>query len=266
MTLCRSPTSSFRLKSCSTFVFSSPSGILTPPPHGWQGICPSHVGYRRSRMNEFREMLSNFDIDGIWLDYHHSHASWERAEPAMPDTCFCERCVDQFARETKTELPDLTTPDLAELLLREYKETWVQWRCDLFTDWVREFRSILDETRPAALLGTYHCPWTDSDYDGALREKLAIDLKAQSEYIDVFSIMPYHARFGHDYDPAWISRQTAWLGNHLGIQGDPDERNRIWPIVQLSDWGEPVPVEQVREVLGHGSRRPATGVMIFNWG
>lgn len=96
--------------------------------------------------------------------------------------------------------------------------------------------------------------------------KLAIDLKAQSEYIDIFSIMPYHARFGHAYDPAWISRQTAWLGNHLGIQGDPDERNRIWPIVQLSDWGEPVPVEQVREVLDHGSRRPATGVMIFNWG
>ena len=78
--------------------------------------------------------------------------------------------------------------------------------------------------------------------------------------------MPYHARFGHADDPAWISRQTAWLGNHLGIRGDPDERLRIWPIVQISDWGESVPIEQVREVLDHGSRRPATGVMIFNWG
>ena len=177
-----------------------------------------------------------------------------------------ERCVQKFAQETLTALPDASTPELARLLLGQHQETWVQWRCDLFTDWVREFRSILDETRPEALLGTYHCPWSDTDYDGALRDKLAIDLKAQAEYIDVFSIMPYHARFGHADDPAWISRQVTWLGNYLGIRGVPGERHRIWPIVQLSDWGESVSVEEVREVLDHGTRLPATGVMVFNWG
>ena len=36
--------------------------------------------------------------------------------------------------------------------------------------------------------------------------------KAQAEYVDVFSIMPYHARFGHAAEPEWISRQVAWLG------------------------------------------------------
>jgi hypothetical protein len=241
-------------------------GQVSSPPHGWQGICPSHEGYRQYRMDEFRRLLRDYEIDGVWLDYHHSHASWERAEPAMPDTCFCERCVQKFAQETKTALPDVSTPKLARLLLGELKETWVQWRCDLFTDWVREFRSILDETRPGALLGTYHCPWSDTDFDGALRDKLAIDLKAQAAYIDVFSIMPYHARFGHADDPAWISRQVTWLGNYLGIRGAPGERHRIWPIVQLSDWGESVSAEQVREVLDHGTRLPATGVMVFNWG
>ncbi len=125
---------------------------------------------------------------------------------------------------------------------------------------------IIDQTRPNALLGTFHCPWSDTEFDGALRNKLAIDLKAQAEYIDVFSIMPYHARFGHAADPSWISRQTAWLGNYLGIKGDAGERHRIWPIVQLSDWGESVAVDQVRTVLDHGTRRPASGVMVFNWG
>lgn len=241
-------------------------GQVSPPPHGWQGICPSHEGYRQNRMHEFRRLLRDYEIDGIWLDYHHSHASWERAEPAMPDTCFCERCVQKFAQETKTLLPEVSTPELAQLLLGEHKDIWVEWRCDLFTDWVREFRAILDETRPGALLGTYHCPWSDSDYDGGLRDKLAIDLEAQAEYIDVFSIMPYHARFGHADDPAWISRQVTWLGEYLGIRGVPGERHQIWPIVQLSDWGEPVPIEQIREVLDHGTRLPATGVMVFNWG
>lgn len=77
--------------------------------------------------------------------------------------------------------------------------------------------------------------------------------------------MPYHARFGHAADPAWISRQTAWLGRHLGVRGEPGERIKIWPIVQLSDWGEEVPVEQVEAVLDHGTRLPATGVMVFDW-
>ena len=241
-------------------------GRVSPPPHGWQGVCPTHRAYRKYRMDEFRKTLADFEIDGIFLDYHHSHASWERAEPAMPDTCFCRRCLRRFEKDTGFNLPKETVPERARRLLGPLKGKWVQWRCDVFTDWIREFKEILGQSRARAILGTYHCPWSDTDYDGALRNKLAIDLKAQAKYIDVFSIMPYHARFGHHQDPAWVSRQTAWLGKHLGIEGKPGERNKIWPIVQLSDWGEAVPVDQVRQVLDHGTRRPATGVMVFRWG
>jgi hypothetical protein len=77
--------------------------------------------------------------------------------------------------------------------------------------------------------------------------------------------MPYHARFGHAGDPAWISRQVTWLGKYLGISGVTGGRLRIWPIVQISDWGERVPVEQIDEVLRHGARPPATGVVVFAW-
>jgi hypothetical protein len=241
-------------------------GKVSPPPDGWQGICPTHPGYRKSRMEAFREALARFDIDGIWLDYHHSHASWEQAVPKMPDTCFCDRCLAQFQKDTGTRLPDVPTPQRAQLLLGELKPKWVRWRCDVFTDWVREFRDIRNAVRSGALLGTFHCPWSDEDLDGARLEKLAIDLKAQAKYVDVFSIMPYHARFGHAQDPAWVSRQTAWLGRYLGIEGKEGERLKVWPIVQLSDWGEKVPAAQVREVLDHGTRRPATGVMAFHWG
>ena len=145
-------------------------------------------------------------------------------------------------------------------------DAWVRWRCGVFTDWVREFRAILDRERPGALLGTFHCPWSLSDFNGAIEKKLAIDLKSQAKYLDVFSIMPYHARFGHASDPAWISRQTESLGRLLGITGEAGERLKIWPIVQLSDWGERVPASQVREILHHGTRPPATGLTVFVWG
>jgi hypothetical protein len=240
-------------------------GEICPPPDGWQGVCPTHEGYRRYRMDAFRAVLRDYAIDGIWLDYHHSHASWEQAVPNMPDTCFCSRCVDRFSQDTGIRILRYCGT-VSSMLCGALGEEWTEWRCQVFTDWVREFRAIVDAERPDALLGTFHCPWSDDDYEGALRGKLAIDLKAQAKYLDVFSIMPYHARFGHVDDPGWIFRQTAWLGQHLGIQGQPGESKQIWPIVQLSDWGETVADEQVTEVLEQGTRLPATGVMAFAWG
>lgn len=241
-------------------------GQVSPPPQGWQGICPTHDGYRRFRMDAFRKLLQDFAIDGVWLDYHHSHASWEQAEPDMPDTCFCDRCLRRFQDTTGIRLPEAPAAKRAALLLSTHRPAWIRWRLNLFTDWVREFRSILEATRPSALLGTFHNAWSDEDLAGARLEKLAIDLKAQAAYVDVFSPMVYHARFGHSTDPAWIARQVTWLGKHLGISGVAGERHRIWPIVQISDWGESVPVDQVPTVLELGIRRPATGVIVFAWG
>lgn len=247
-------------------------GKISPPPSGWQGICPTHAGYRRERMSEFRGVLTQHAIDGIWLDYHHSHASWEQAQPELPDTCFCPRCLKQFQEETGIRLSQQPTAQISERLLGPLRNEWTTWRCAIFTDWVREFREIRDAVRPAALLGTFHCPWTDTERGGAMRHKLALDLRAQKAHIDVFSIMPYHARFGHANDVEWIARQTAALGDFLGITGREPGRavargaKRIWPIVQLSDWGEPVSTAQVPSVLDAGTQPPATGVTIFNWG
>ena len=241
-----------------------PDGKPSPPPHGWQGVSPFHLGYRKNRMDEFRRILETFEIDGIWLDYHHSHASWERAEPAMPDTDFSPAALEQFSTETKIKLP-ATTQDAAKLLLGRYRDEWTQFRCDVFTDWVREYREIQKATRSQALLGTFHCPWSAEDYDGAIRHKLAIDLPAQAKHLDIFSIMPYHARFGHPQDPEWIARQTRSLGKLLNLEGKPEEQQKIWPIVQLADWGETVSAEQVAQVLEFGTQLPTTGVMVFHW-
>jgi len=240
-------------------------GKPSPAPSGWQGVSPFHEGYRRQRMAEFRRVLSQFEIDGVWLDYHHAHGSWEQDEPELPDTDFSPAALRLFSEKTGIELP-ADIPAAAGLLLGKFRQEWTDFRCATFTDWVREYRALVDEVRPAALLGTFHCPWSPFERDGAIRNKLAIDLKAQAKYLDVFSIMPYHARFGHAADPAWIARQTSALGELLNLRGRPDEKQRIWPIVQLADWGEAVPVAQIAAVFDFATRPPATGVMAFHWG
>lgn len=133
-------------------------GEVSPPPHNWQGICPTHPGYREERMKGFRHLLREFDLDGIWLDYHHSHASWEREVPALPDTCFCPRCLEKFASDTEIHLPSKPAAQIAQIIMSSHQTEWIQWRCDVFTDWVRQFRTIVDEERRGALLGTFHNP------------------------------------------------------------------------------------------------------------
>ena len=103
-------------------------GRVSPAPDGWQGICPTHEGYRAERMRAFRTLLETFAIDGVWLDYHHSHASWEQAEPKMPDTCFCDRCLRRFQADTAIALPQAPTPERAALLLSTHRSAWVRWR------------------------------------------------------------------------------------------------------------------------------------------
>src|SRR5687768_14166697 len=43
-----------------------PDGQVCPPPDGWQGICPTHLGYRQYRMGAFRVALERHAVDGIW--------------------------------------------------------------------------------------------------------------------------------------------------------------------------------------------------------
>ena len=100
-----------------------------------------------------------------------------------------------------------------------------------------------------------------------LRAERGLDLMEKVEAATAFLLKngcePYLYRLSgsrkeleeeHADDPAWISRQTAWLGEFLDIKGHSNERHRIWPIVQLSDWGETVPVEQVRVKLSRRSK------------
>ena len=87
--------------------------VSSPAVDGWQGVCPTHPGYRRQRMDSFRKVLREAPVDGIWLDYHHAHASWEQAQPNLPDTCFCGRCLDRFQKDTSVVLPVSPTAEQA---------------------------------------------------------------------------------------------------------------------------------------------------------
>lgn len=225
----------------------------------FMGVCPTEPGFRQYRFNLLRELLFNFDIDGVWMDYVHWHAQFEEPEPILPETCFCDHCLASFSKDTGLEIPDGTTPEKAQWILKNLDPEWRDWRCKVILDWAVEIRNIINEMKPGTLLGLYHCPWTDEEFDGARRRILGLDYDLLHDFFDVYSPMVYHARMGRQ--PEWVEENITWFCNRMKIK--PGKFPKVWPIVQAYNNPYTISASEFETVLKGGLAAETTGVMMF---
>lgn len=225
----------------------------------FMGVCPTDPGFRKYRFDQLRDLLLKFDLDGIWMDYVHWHAQFEDPEPILPETCFCEHCLSTFSEASGIKLPDGNISDRAQWILNEHDDQWRDWRCEVVYEWSVEMKNILKEIKPEALLGLYHCPWDDQEFDGARRRILGLDYDLLKESVDVFSPMVYHARMGRK--PDWVLENVSWLCKRLDIRSS--SYPKVWPIVQAHNDPGIISPDEFETVLKHGLAAKSSGVMMF---
>jgi len=225
----------------------------------FMGVCPTEPGFRKYRQDQLRDLLQEYELDGVWMDYVHWHAQFEDPEPILPETCFCDHCLNSFSEQTGIELPGGTNPEKAQWILGNQDQAWRKWRCKVIYDWTDDFRSILKEVRPGALLGLYHCPWNDQEFEGARERILGLDYDLLKETVDVFSPMVYHARMGRE--PEWVEENIRWFCSKLNI--GKSNYPKVWPIVQAHNDPGIISREEFEQVLQGGLAGGSTGVMMF---
>jgi hypothetical protein len=225
----------------------------------FMGVCPTEPGFKQYRINELKKLLKRFDLDGIWMDYLHWHAQFEDPEPILPETCFCEHCLSGFQSASGIRLPDGNTVTKAEWILNNHDSAWRNWRCSVIAEWVKDFKTIIRQEKPGALLGVYHCPWDDDDFNGARRRNLGLDYDMLKETVDVFSPMVYHGRMGKS--PEWVKENIEWFSDRLNIKAG--KFPKVWPIVQAYNDPGIISAEEFEKVLRYGTAAQATGVMMF---
>ncbi|MEB2779719.1 hypothetical protein U3A58_04880 [Algoriphagus sp. C2-6-M1] len=235
-------------------------GEKSPPADWFMGICPTHHGFKEYRSEELKEILDNYTVDGIFLDYVHWHAQFETTEPILPETCFCDRCTETFALSIDTAIPGETIPERAAWILKNIDPQWRKWRVDVLNGWVEDMGGILKSRQPSAKLGVFHCAWYPTDYDSALYRTMGLDPVALAERVDVLAPMLFHHMKGRP--TSWVGEYVTWLGQTLEVEkkGSP----QIWPIVQSHNNPGIVSPEEFREVMIQGSKFPATGIMMFS--
>jgi hypothetical protein len=235
-------------------------GEKSPPADWFMGICPTHPGFKESRAEELREILSTYEVDGVFLDYVHWHAQFETPEPILPETCFCDRCTQAFEASIDTVIPGATIPERATWILEHVDPQWRKWRVGVLNGWVEDMGKILKSQQPSAKLGVFHCAWYPSDYDSALFKTMGLDLVALAERADVLAPMLFHHMKGRP--TTWVGEYLAWLGQTIEVE--KTGRPLIWPIVQSHNNPGIVSSEEFREVMIQGSKFPASGIMMFS--
>ena len=225
----------------------------------FMGVCPTEPGFRKYRFNQLRKLLNDYDIDGVWMDYVHWHAQFEEPEPILPETCFCNHCLFSFSEDKHIEIPQGSTEEKASWILKNKDKEWRDWRCQVIYDWSVQIRNIINKQKPGALLGLYHCPWDDEEFDGARRRILGLDYDLLRDVFDVFSPMVYHARMGRD--ASWVEENISWFCNRMMINSNRSPK--VWPIVQAYDNPYKISANEFETVLKGGMTKESSGVMMF---
>lgn len=233
-------------------------GERAPAASWFLGACPTEPGFRAYRTRLLEDLLDKHAVAGVWMDYVHWHAQFEEPQPILPETCFCPSCLTAFEKAAGVRPEGTHTADKARAILSRHDAAWRDWRASVLVEWARLCRAVIRRKRPQALLGIYHCPWTDTEYNGARRRILGIDLDLLAPEVDVFSPMVYHKRKGRP--PAWVRESVEWLSVRLPANA------RIWPIVQAHGSPSTVSAEEFEQVMRGGASGRATGLQMFTIG
>ena len=234
-------------------------GNPVEPASWFMGVCPTNSGFRAYRYQQLRDLLAKFELGGIWMDYVHWHAQFEEAEPILPETCFCEDCLAAFSHHSGLKIDGTSIPEKAQWIMAHADSTWRDWRCDVVLQWATEIKEILAEVRPGALLGLYHCPWTDDEFNQARYRILGLDYDRLAQVVDVYSPMVYHGRM--ERHPEWVGDNIQWHTKKLEDQ--LNDGARLWPIVQAYNDPKVISDEEFETVLKGGLSGRSSGIMMF---
>ncbi len=108
------------------------------PVNEFYVTCPN-AGYYRDRMAEVvREMLTQYDVDGIWNN-QGKFAAWDT------DGCYCDTCKTLFKADSGFDLP--LTENWDDPAWRAFNE----WRYRRIAIWVAHMHAKIHRAKPAAI-------------------------------------------------------------------------------------------------------------------
>lgn len=232
-------------------------GSFMPAKFG--GMCPSHEGWRQQRLELLRRWVDDYGgrggISGIWLDFIRYPGHWEEKDPQLFDTCWCDRCLTRFQKESGVTLPAKLQGTAAKSawIKANAAQQWYAWKQSVILSFVTEAKQILHSGSKPLQLGLFLVPWRKSDFSGAVITLLGQNAAQLAAEADVISPMTYHRMCGRS--ESWIGDVTRYFQEIAADAGA-----EVWPILQA----ENMMPDGFSDAVSEAERGGADGLMIYS--
>lgn len=229
------------------------------------GLTPTDRRHQDEVLARIAAIAATYPIDGLFLDFVRWPVHWEielRPGWRRPlDASFDPATLAAFAAASGVRVPlDLETVAAHAAWIRAHQlREWVDFKCNVVTDFVGEARLRLTAARPQAELGIYLVPDVDGLTEPLTGQRVA-DLAPLADWL---SPMLYHNILLKP--PGWIG---AALDEVLPVAG-----TKTLPVLQadsnrdpavVADWGPEMSVADWRAALAAVASRPdVPGLVVF---
>jgi hypothetical protein len=223
---------------------------------GWYvPACPTHPDLRRYHLEGIAALLDQHAdaINALWLDFVRFPVRWEGRTPNLHQVCFCKHCLNSFLQADRDEYSREETITLAQQILSQQSQAWIEWKCAQVAGFVQEIKALISQRHLSLPLGAFILPWRRTDFDGAIRSVAGQDLEMLAEHVDMFSPMVYHKLC--QQSPSWIQ---SVVQDHAAWSGKP-----ILPIIQSVHSPDKTTPADLDAALAAALDAAPEGVMIF---
>ena len=227
-------------------------------------VCPTREDYLAQKIASIKELLREWDPDGISIDFIRYFVFWEKVYPerslsSIANTCFDKHCLDRFQMATGIEIPGRfsAVPEKAKWITDNHLEEWTEWKCHVITDTVKVITQEIKKIKPDALINIHTIPWREDDFGGAIKIIAGQDLAALSAHTDFISPMCYSHM---------LKRESPWISSVVEDVYNKTH-GQVIPSIQVKEAYLPeiLTLSEFRNALVAALRSPSTGVIFWSW-
>lgn len=227
-------------------------------------ICPSRQDYRSQRIEYVKNLVRDYDPEGISLDFIRYFVYWEKVYPdrtlsSLPNTCFDSHCVEKFQKASKINIPQelADTNEKASWIIENHLPEWTEWKCQVITSTVKALSEEARKIKPGLKINVHTVPWREDDFGGAIKIIAGQDLAQIATYTDYLSPMCYHHM---------VKRNTSWIKS---VVEDVYRltHSRVIPSIQVKEAyiDKTLTLSEFRDSLVEALKPPSKGVVFWSW-
>ena len=224
-------------------------------------VCPNDFEYLTHRIEYIKAALRKCHFTGVSLDFMRYFVYWEGTRPhtapnTLRDACFCDACIADFAAANSISIRGHNTVEKAGFINDSYPVQWTTYKCEKIDKTVEYILNELREEFPYLKSNIHAVPWSNDDFDGAIKSIAGQDFALLSKRIDQLTPMTYNRM---------LERPAQWINDiTTDIVGAVNGSVPVIPTIQGATDNN-VTDSVFEDALINAIKPPSAGVVIWQF-